>query len=70
MITWIVVLAVMVGVALVGCKATRSGYESAPYRVVRAAGKFELRDYPALTVVETPMAPSVVSLTLLYNGRS
>lgn len=38
-----------------GCQLTRAGYESAPYTVVRADGRFELRDYPALTVVETPM---------------
>ena len=29
-----------------------NGGETAPYQVVRADGKFELRDYPALTVVE------------------
>ena len=40
---------------LLGCRATRSGYESAPYQVVRADGKFEVRDYPALMVVETAM---------------
>lgn len=34
----------------------RAGYESAPYRVVRASGKYAVRDYPALRVVETPMA--------------
>ena len=45
------------GVVLVGCQATRSGYESAPYQVVRKAGKIEVRDYPALMVVETTMAP-------------
>ena len=45
------------GVVLVGCQATRSGYESAPYQVVRKAGKIEVRDYPALRVVETTMAP-------------
>ena len=28
------------------------GSESAPFQVVRTDGKFELRDYPALTVVE------------------
>jgi hypothetical protein len=39
-----------------GCGSVRGGYESAPYQVVRAAGKFEVRDYPVLTVVETPMA--------------
>jgi DNA gyrase inhibitor GyrI len=47
-----------IGVALVlaGCKTTRAGYESAPYKVVRSDGKFEVRDYPALSVVETPMS--------------
>ncbi len=44
------------GLLLAGCQATRAGYESAPYTVVRTDGKFELRDYPALKVVETPMA--------------
>ena len=51
----VIVLLAMV-VVVVGCKATRGGYESAPYKVVRRDGKFELRDYPSLTLVETPMA--------------
>jgi hypothetical protein len=52
-----IVLAVFGAVLLLaGCQATRAGYESAPYTVVRTDGKIELRDYPALTVVETPMA--------------
>lgn len=51
----VLMLAVVV-VVVAGCKATRGGYESAPYKVVRRDGKFELRDYPSLTVVETPMA--------------
>ena len=57
---WIplLILAVVVGLVLAGCKVTRSGYESAPYKVVRSDGKFQVRDYPALTVVETPMAGS------------
>ena len=42
--------------AVAGCKATRAGYASAPYKVMRSSGKFEVRDYPALTVVETPTA--------------
>ena len=41
--------------AIAGCKTSRAGYQSAPYRVVRAAGQFEVRDYPLLAVVETPM---------------
>jgi hypothetical protein len=52
---WLILLAVAV-LALSGCQLTRAGYESAPYTVAQADGKFELRDYPALTVVETPMA--------------
>lgn len=50
------ILVVVGGLALAGCQATRAGYESAPYTVVRAEGKFQVRDYPALTVVETPLA--------------
>jgi hypothetical protein len=53
-----IVIVVAAGLALAGCKTMRSGYDSAPYRVVSTASKFEIRDYPALTVVETPMAPS------------
>lgn len=50
------ILAAVAALTLAGCQATRAGYESAPYKVVRSEGKIELRDYPALTVVETPMA--------------
>jgi DNA gyrase inhibitor GyrI len=39
-----------------GCGTTRAGYDTTPYQLVRSAGKFELRDYPTLTVVETSMA--------------
>jgi DNA gyrase inhibitor GyrI len=40
----------------VGWRTSRRGYETAPYKLVRAAGKFEVRDYPALTVAETTVA--------------
>ena len=50
------ILAVAVALILVGRKATRAGYESAPCKVVRSSGRFEVRDYPTLTMVETPMA--------------
>ena len=58
MVGWGLLLLVVVGIALAGCKGTRSGYESAPYKVVRTGGKFEVRDYPALTVVETSTSPT------------
>jgi hypothetical protein len=56
--TTLIVLILAGGVALLvaGCQAVRAGYESAPYQVVRRDGKFELRDYASLTVVETPMS--------------
>lgn len=56
MIILLIIIAVVIGVALAGFHVTRAGYASAPYKVVRSDGKFELRDYPALTVVETSMA--------------
>ena len=37
-----------------GCQATRAGYETAPYRVLRRDGPVEVRAYPALQVAETP----------------
>jgi hypothetical protein len=46
----------LVGLVAAGCGTVRAGYESAPYRVVLASGEFEVRDYPALSVVETRMA--------------
>lgn len=55
---WIGVLIIAllaIPIVLVGCRTTRAGYESAPYEVVRKDGNFELRDYPALMVVETAM---------------
>jgi DNA gyrase inhibitor GyrI len=51
----ILLLMLLIGLALVACQATRAGYESAPYQALGASGEFELRDYPALTVVETRM---------------
>ena len=43
---------------LLGCYTAKAGYETAAYTVVRKDGKFELRDYPVMTVVETPMGRS------------
>jgi len=61
MTVMIILGVVVLGLVLAGCSTTRSGYESAPYTVLRTLGKFEVRDYPALTVVETPMDPSGTS---------
>lgn len=54
----VVLLVVAATVVTVGWRTSRRGYETAPYQLVRSAGKFDVRDYPALTVVETPMTGS------------
>lgn len=38
---------------IAACAATRAGYETAPYTVVRSDGAFELRAYPELALVTT-----------------
>ena len=55
LVTMIAGLGTVAGLIATGCGTVRGGYESAPYKVVRSDGNFELRDYPPLTVVETPM---------------
>lgn len=52
----LVMVTLLVVLVATGCQATRAGYESAPYQVVRAEGRFEVRDYPTLLVAETSMA--------------
>ena len=54
--TLIVTVALLITLAVVaGCRTTRSAYATAPFKLHRVSGKFELRDYPKLTLVETPM---------------
>jgi hypothetical protein len=36
-------------------RTSRAATETPEYHVIRTDGKFEIRDYPALTVVTTPM---------------
>ncbi len=60
-------LAVIAGLVSAGCAAVRAGYETAPYQVIRSDGKFELRDYPALVVAETPMHGADNSFMRLFH---
>jgi DNA gyrase inhibitor GyrI len=55
LITGVIILAVVVFLSVVAYRTSRAAYQSAPYQVVRSDGNFEVRDYPALTVIETPM---------------
>ncbi len=60
-------IAGLAGLICAGCAAVRAGYESAPFRVARSDGKFELRDYPALVVAETPMRGADGSFMRLFH---
>ena len=51
-----VLLVAGVSLAIWGCKTSRSGYESAPYSLALSDGDCELRDYPELAIVRTPMS--------------
>jgi DNA gyrase inhibitor GyrI len=44
--------------AFAAFRTSRTAYESAPYQVVSKDDHFEVRDYPVLTVIETPMSPT------------
>lgn len=61
------ILLILATVMIVGCKTSRSGYESARYSTLRSKGQFEVRDYAALTVVETPMASANNSADGSFN---
>jgi hypothetical protein len=50
----IFILIAVAVLAFAAFRTSRTAYESAPYKVVRADDPFEVRDYPALTVIETP----------------
>jgi hypothetical protein len=61
------IIASLSGIIAVGCGTVRGGYETAPYQVVRSSGKIELRNYPTLVVVETPMHGSDDSFMRLFR---
>lgn len=61
----LLLLALASCLAIAGCQVSRAGYASAPFKVVKKDGSFELRDYPRLTVVETSM---VVTNTQSSDG--
>lgn len=49
---WLILAGTATVLLVMSLPSKANGSESAPYQVVRAEGKFELRDYPALKVVE------------------
>jgi DNA gyrase inhibitor GyrI len=62
-------LAAILAVALtvVACATSRAGYETAPYRVVRSEGAFEIRDYPELKIATTTRVGDDASFMKLFR---
>jgi hypothetical protein len=53
---WILLAFVLVSCSIFAVKNSRGNTESPAYRVVRADGAFEIREYPALRLAKTGMA--------------
>ena len=61
------VVAVVVAIVYAGCATSRAGYASAPYKVLQQDGKYEVREYPTLTIVQTPMRVADDSFMRLFR---
>lgn len=53
--------------AIAACATSRAGYETAPYRVIRTEGAFEIRDYPELKIATTTRAGDDASFMKLFR---
>ncbi len=49
----IVVSLLVIAFTIAACATSRSGYETAPYKVIRTDGDFEIREYPELKIATT-----------------
>jgi DNA gyrase inhibitor GyrI len=63
----IVVVLVVAAIVYAGCATSRAGYETAPYKVVRKDGHYELREYPTLATVQTTMRGADDSFMRLFR---
>lgn len=58
------ILPLAAALVFAACQAARAGYGSALNTAVRPEGKFQMRDYPVLTVVETPQRSNAADRSL------
>jgi DNA gyrase inhibitor GyrI len=61
------VVLIAAGAIYAGCRSSRTSYKTAPYRVVRADGDYELREYPTLVIAQTPMRGADDSFMRLFR---
>ena len=70
---WLLMMIALLSSLFAGCG--KSKYESPDYKVVEKEGSFEIRDYPELTLVSTPMQKrgeegSFMKLFRFISGRN
>jgi DNA gyrase inhibitor GyrI len=62
-----IVVVLLVAAIWVGWATSRAGYMSAPYKVVKKDGNYEVREYPTLAIVQTPMRGADDSFMRLFR---
>jgi hypothetical protein len=49
----LIAASLVIAFCVVACATSRAGYETAPYKVIRTDGSFEIREYPELKIATT-----------------
>ncbi len=70
---WLLIMIALLSSLFAGCGESK--YQSPEYKVVQKEGSFEIRDYPELTIVSTPMQKrgedgSFMKLFRFISGRN
>lgn len=58
---------VVTAFCIAACATSRAGYETAPYKVIRADGAFEIREYPQLKIATTERGKDNDSFMRLFR---
>ncbi len=62
-----VVVIIVIAIVYGGCTISRARYPSAPYKVLKQDGHYEVREYPTLAIVQTPMRGANDSFMRLFR---
>lgn len=57
----------LIAIGIAACATSRAGYETAPYRVIRSDGSFEIREYPELKIATTARKGDDSSFMTLFR---
>ena len=57
----------VIALGIAACATSRAGYETAPYKVIRTEGNFEIREYPEMKIVTTAREADNSSFMRLFR---